>query len=499
MKKLLLVLLIALSCFSLDAQSTKGTKLDLSKKRYSRKVLMNEIVRQRAELDSLARVLDTLRMQREQDRILVSNLSPVVDVSSDAAINPGSENIDEEGQGVESFTTDVPDEVLIARLENMNTTVDLPYNETVKKYMILYSERYATEMCRVMGDAKYYFPIFEEAFKRYDMPEELKYMSIIESFLKPRATSRAGAKGLWQFMSGTAKVFGMRINNYVDERMDTEKAADAAARYLLEAYNIFGDWSLAISSYNCGAGNVNRAIKMAGGRTDFWSIYPYLPRETRGYVPAFVGAMYAFKYHREYGINPDSNPMPDQIDTIEIHRRLHFRQINELVGVPMGTIELLNTQYTRQIIPGDGDYLLRLPHKWALRFAKFNDESLYEWRENELFSRVRVSTTPTTSPSSSYSSRSNGSSKGYHHSSKGKGKGKYYKGGSGSSQKPASHTVKSGDNLSKIAAKNGVSVEQLRKANGIKGNTIKPGQKINIPGKKSAAPAKKSSGHKKKR
>ena len=189
------------------------------------------------------------------------------------------------------FTSGVPDQVLIERLEKMNSFIRLPYNETVKNYMVLYSEKMPTRMSQMLGLAQYYMPIFEEAFRKYGLPLELKYMAIIESALNPVAVSRVGATGMWQFMHSTARNYGLRIDSYIDDRMDPVASVDAAARYLRDAYRIFGDWSLAISSYNCGSGNVNKAIKRAG-RRDFWSIYPYLPRETRGYVPAMVGAMY---------------------------------------------------------------------------------------------------------------------------------------------------------------------------------------------------------------
>ena len=183
------------------------------------------------------------------------------------------------------FTTDVPDSVLMRRLTAMNSFITLPYNETVKNYMILYSEKMPRKMGEMMGLSEYYMPIYEETFRRYDLPEELKYLAVIESALNPRAESRVGALGQWQFMYRTAKSYGLRIDSFVDERMDPILAVDAAARYLRDAYRIFQDWPLAISSYNCGSGNVNKAIKRAGGKTDFWDVYEYLPRETRGYVP----------------------------------------------------------------------------------------------------------------------------------------------------------------------------------------------------------------------
>ena len=197
------------------------------------------------------------------------------------------------------FESNVPDSVYIDRIAKMNSFITLPYNDIVKNYIIKYSEKMPTTMGRILGLCNYYMPIFEETLNRYDMPEELKAMAIIESALNPLAVSRAGAKGMWQFMYTTAKMYGLHIDSFVDERLDPVKSADAAARYMQDAYEIFGDWNLAIASYNCGAGNVNKAIRRSVGSRQFWDIWPYLPRETRGYVPAFVGALYALEYHRE--------------------------------------------------------------------------------------------------------------------------------------------------------------------------------------------------------
>ena len=183
------------------------------------------------------------------------------------------------------FSSNVPDSVYIARIKDMNSFITLPYNDIVKSYIIKYSEKMPAAMEKILGLCEYYMPIFQETFDRYNMPEELRAMAIIESAMNPRAESRVGAKGMWQFMYHTGKMYGLHVDSFVDERMDPVKSADAAARYLMDAYNIFGDWNLAIASYNCGAGNVNKAIKRSGSRK-FWDLWPYLPRETRGYGPA---------------------------------------------------------------------------------------------------------------------------------------------------------------------------------------------------------------------
>ena len=356
------------------------------------------------------------------------------------------------------FSSNVPDSVLMDRLVRMNSYITLPFNETVKNYMILYSEKMPTKMGHIMGLCSYYMPIFEETFNKYNLPEELKVMAIIESALNPVAVSRAGAKGMWQFMHNTGKSYGLKINSFVDERLDVEKAADAAARFLLDAYNIFGDWSLAISSYNCGSGNVNKAIKRAGGKRDFWSIYPYLPRETRGYMPAFVGALYALNYYKEYGIVPEAVQMPAHTDTFEIRRNLHFAQISEVVGIPMEELKNLNPQYTHDIIPGnEGTYILKLPFNYTGAFLDRQD-SLYTHKAETLLNAQTVENIKK----------------------------------SGSEQRIA-YKVKSGDYLGRIASRYGVTVKQLQQWNHLKSTNLRIGQTLYIYKNGYVAPSTSSS------
>lgn len=345
------------------------------------------------------------------------------------------------------FSSDVPDSVLMRRLVDMNSFITLPFNETVKNYMVLYSEKLAGKMGRIMGLSSYYFPIFESTFLQYDLPQELKYMAIIESMLNPTATSRAGARGMWQFMYKTARLYGLQIDSFVDERLDVELAVDAAARYLKDAYNMFGDWSLAISSYNCGAGNVTKAIRRAGGRRDFWSIYPYLPRETRGYMPAFVGAMYAMTYYKEYGIQPETVGVPAQTDTFQIRKKLHFSQINEVVGVPMEDLHNLNPKYIHDIIPGqEKEYcILNLPYNWTSRFMAADQDSLYNHKLAELIKENVKKAADTRS-----------------------------------SSERISYRVKSGDYLGRIASRYGVSVNSLKQWNNLKSSNIRVGQVLYI-------------------
>ena len=366
---------------------------------------------------------------------------------------PGREQFDMDSV---VFTTDVPDSVLMRRLEEMNSFITLPFNETVKKFMILYSEKMPAKMSEIMGLAQYYFPLIEETFRRYDIPLELKYVAIIESAFNPRAESRVGAKGMWQFMYRTALSYGLRIDSYADERMDPLASMDAAARYFKDAYRIFGDWSLAISSYNCGSGNVNKAIKRAGGKRDFWSIYEYLPRETRGYVPAMVGAMYAFRYANEYGLRPAPMSLPTYVDTFHIHKNLHFSQISEVLGIPLADVRDLNPQYYNDIVPGaHSDEVIRLPFNYSSSFLDMQD-SIYRYKADVLFATKVEDGRETVNGRAVQTARPSATPQWV-----------YYK-------------VKSGDNLGKIAIKYHTTVRRLKSWNNLKSDRIAIGQRLKV-------------------
>lgn len=354
------------------------------------------------------------------------------------------------------FESNVPDEVYIQRLKQMNSFIDLPYNNIVRNYIILYSEKMSKTMPEILGLCSYYMPIFEEIFNEHDMPEELKALAIIESALNPTAVSRAGAKGMWQFMYSTAKLYGLTINSFVDERFDPIKSAHAVAAYLEDAYSIFGDWNLAIASYNCGAGNVNKAIRRSGGKRAFWDIYPYLPRETRGYVPAFVGALYTMTYYKEHGIVPQQVALPAVTDTFKIHKMLHFKQVSELAGVPLQTLEDLNPQYRHEIIPGnEKEYILRIPYQYSNSFIDHED-SLYSYKADEYFNPVVIK--------------------------------KIKDGGDG---ERIIHKVKSGEFLGHIALKYRCSVSQIKRWNNLRSDNIRVGQRLVIY-RGGAAPAQAS-------
>lgn len=435
----------------------------------------NEVLR--SELDSLQLLLDHYRGQASLDEREIAALEHEMEENgfeytteaTDSLLHLWYRNtltsdfdaVNEYNMDSVRFSSNVSDAEMMRRLSAMNSFINLPYNDVVKNYIILYSERMTSRMGRVLGLSSYYFPIFEDILLRNGLPQELKYMAIIESMLNPVATSRAGARGIWQFMYQTGTGYGLEINSFVDERLDVEKAVDAAARYLRDAYRTFGDWALAISSYNCGAGNVSKAIRRADGKRDFWSIYPYLPKETRGYVPAFVGAMYAMTYYREYGIVPQKMGMPAQTDTFMIRHNLHFDQIEAVVGVPKEDLQNLNPQYINDIIPGNNHpYVLKLPYTWTASFLEANRDSLYAYKADSLLTGRVVQ-------------EGSGSSK-----SGGKSTGK--SGSSSTQQQRIAYKVKSGDYLGKIASKYGVTINQLKSWNGLRSNSIQIGQTLYI-------------------
>ena len=347
----------------------------------------------------------------------------------------------------EVLTSNTPDSVYIARLKAINSFIPLPYNNIVKNHIIHYTHKIPNKIDIILGLSNYYLPQFEEIFDQYDLPKELVVMAIIESALNPRAVSRANAKGMWQFMLRTARQYGLRIDSYVDERLDPYASAHAAARYLQDSYAIFGDWLLSIASYNCGAGNVNKAIRRAGGSKDFWKVYPFLPRETRGYVPSFVAALYSLNYYKDHKITPRYIAMPAHVDTFVVSKPLHFGQISELLGISKEEISDNNPQYIRQIIPGnEKGNLLYLPYQYTLAFVDV-EKDIYAYKDSIFFnpSVYRDARTSTSTGSNA-----------------------------------VTHTVKSGETLGHIALRYRVRVSDLQAWNNIRGTNIRIGQRLTI-------------------
>lgn len=397
-----------------------------------------------------------------------------------------------------TFTTEEYQE----RLRRLPVVMEMPYNSVVQKFIDQYSGRLRRTVSYALGAGNFYIPIFEEALDYYGLPLELKYLPVIESALEPKAKSPAGAVGLWQFMLATGKRYDLKVNSLIDERQDPYKSSWAAARYLRDLYKIYRDWSLVIAAYNCGPGNVNKAIHRANGVRDYWTIYPYLPSETRGYVPAFIAANYIMNYYCEHNICPMKTKLPVTTDTVTITRDLHMQQVAELCNIEVEAIKALNPQYRTQLIPGSsGPMTLCLPTETLNAFIDLKD-SVYNYRADELMTRrsnVEVNdkldnrsvaarrrasrsssadneSSTTTSHSSRSSSRSSRSSSS--RSSKTSKRGRNSKSSRKESSKSA--TVRSGDTLIDIARRNGTTVEKLKKKNKIKGSMIKPGQKLKV-------------------
>lgn len=270
----------------------------------------------------------------------------------------------------QSLVGDVPDSVYRSRMRLLVSPISLGYNDVIKGYIISYTTKNKALIGRILGLSQVYFPMIEEELSRQGLPIELRMLPVIESALNPMAVSRAGATGLWQFMYATGKSYGLEVTSFVDDRRDPVKATQAACKYLGDLYRMYNDWTLAIAAYNCGPGNVNKALKRAGDNAKtFWDIYPYLPKETRGYIPAFVGATYAYTYHKQHGINLVYPPLPISTDTVSVSKLTHFGQISSELNLSIEMLRALNPQYKEDIIPAvEKTYSLRLPQYDVTRY-----------------------------------------------------------------------------------------------------------------------------------
>lgn len=286
------------------------------------------------------------------------------------------------------------DSVYIHRLHSLPTQMELTFNPIVRTHIERYANRSRKEVSNILSEGEFYFPLFEEVLDREGLPLELKYLPVIESALNPKARSRAGATGLWQFMLKTGKNYKLEINSLVDERCDPMKSTAAAAKYLKDLYNIYEDWNLVIAAYNCGPGNVNKAIRRSGGKTDFWAIYNYLPKETRSYVPSFIAATYIMNYHQEHNISPAEYKYHVSMDSLKVNKRVHFKQIASAVGISLDELRQYNPQYRNDIIPGGvKEYVLNLPTRNVLAFID-NEHIIYGKKKEELISDKELPNIP---------------------------------------------------------------------------------------------------------
>lgn len=358
----------------------------------------------------------------------------------------------------------ISDTVLARRLHALHTVIPMTYNNVVRSYIRMYLNRMSSRMDMMLTLAEYYGPIFEESLAKYGVPEELKYLPIVESAMNPQATSRVGAAGLWQFMYTTGKNYGLEVNSVIDERRDTYKSSDAAARLLRDLHSIYNDWPLAIAAYNCGPGNINKAISRSGGKRTFWEVYNYLPRETRGYIPAFIAATYVMNYYPEHGLHPQKVNIPLRTDTIMVERNMLFCYVSQYTGVPMNELRSLNPQYRVDFIPGeDGSYPLCLPMNkmddlinWADTIFYHSEDSISR-QQSPVTERADQDLSPVVK--------------------KGKSKGKGHQDNGTSS---AYHKVRRGETLSSIARSHGTTVQRIKKLNGLKSDRIREGQRLRV-------------------
>lgn len=356
------------------------------------------------------------------------------------------------------------DSVYTKRLYVLPSEMELSFNQVVKTYIEMYAGKRREQVSYMLSLGDYYFPMFEEALDRYKLPLELKYLPVIESALNPIAVSRVGATGLWQFMLRTGQGYGLDVNSLVDERRDPYKATEAAVRYLRDLYLIYGDWNLVIAAYNCGPGNVNKAIARSGGKRDYWEIYYHLPRETRGYVPAFIAANYIMNHYADHNICP-AQPYGTHtaLDTVHVNDQIHFEQIADVLNISVSEIRRLNPQFKKDIIPGGyKEYALVLPTKNVIAFIDKKDEIVNHKALSYMTHRTNTDRFLRGTATASGGNTTN----------------VYYR-------------VKRGDNLSKIAQRNRVTVNQLKAWNGLKSTRLTVGKQL-VVGKKTVSAPKTS-------
>lgn len=363
-------------------------------------------------------------------------------------------------------------EVYIDRLKRLPTIIEMPYNDVVQKFIDRYSNKLRRSVSFMLGASNFYMPIFEEALEAYNLPLELKYLPVIESALNPNAVSHAGAVGLWQFMISTGKRYGLEVNSLIDERRDPIKASYAAAHYLSDLYRIFDDWNLVIAAYNCGPDQVNKAIHRAKGSADYWTIYPYLPKETRGYVPAFIAANYIMNHYCDHNICPMITELPVKTDTVEVNKDVHFEQISQILNINVEHLRNLNPQYRHDIVNGlHKPMALRLPATLIGAFID-NEDSIYAFKANELLLKrdiVAVNETASSTVSRKNSKYSRSKSSGRKNKSK-----------RSRRSRGKTVTIRQGDTLSDIAKRHNTTVAKLRKLNKISGSSIRAGKKIKV-------------------
>lgn len=397
--------------------------------------------------EALRKLNDNPKARKYDEKWLkeLSNSDLFEQMSEDIATTPTDVTYDE-----------LPTEVLKKRLEKLNqkTPFNVEYNPILEQVIKSFLKNRRSSLERLMTLSDYYFPMFEQEMSNQKIPLEMKYLAIIESALNPKARSRAGATGLWQFMYSTGKGYGLEVNNYVDERSDPIRSTKAAAKYLNELYKIFGDWDLTLAAYNSGPGNVTKAIRRSNGKTNYWNLRPYLPRETAGYVPAFLATLYIFEYAKEHGFKPQKRANHVfETDTIRVKQAISFKDISDITGMDVKDIQFFNPSYQLDVVPyvEGRNYAVRLPISEIGKFVA-NEEAIYAYLNEEKANREQPLPQVV--------------------------KGDQYAGGRSSNK--TVYTVKKGDNLGKIATRHGVTVSNLKRWNRIKGSNIRVGQRLSI-------------------
>lgn len=379
-----------------------------------------------------AKSIDSLWLSELYKSSLIDTSSYIVDIDSIEVFNDA----------------ELPTELLKERLAHLNskTPFNIDYSPELEKLIKFYLQKRRNSLANIIGRSQYYFPVFEEHLAKNNIPLELKYLAIIESALNPRAKSRVGATGLWQFMYQTGIQYGLKVSSYVDERSNPIKSTEAASKYLLTLYNVFGDWDLALAAYNSGPGNVTKAIRRSGGKTNYWNLRPYLPRETANYVPAFYATLYLMEFSKEHNLQTNKVQANFfETDTIHVKRQISFEQINKMLDVDVELLQFLNPQYKLDVVPfvkGENNFIT-LPISTAARFVS-NEELVYAIAQEEESKREKPL------PQNIVANDR------------------------------VRYKVRSGDNLGKIANKYGVNISQIKKWNNLKGSTIRAGQYLTI-------------------
>lgn len=363
---------------------------------------------------------------------------------------------------------DLADSVFIKRLAGIPSAIELTYNKQVRSYLDLYTKTRRKQVSIMLGLSDYYFPMIEAKLDAYGLPLELKYLPIIESALNPVAKSRVGAQGMWQFMLGTAKLYKLNVNSYIDERLDPERSTEVACRYLKELYSIFGDWHMVIAAYNCGPGNMKKAIMRAGGKKNYWDVFYYLPAETRGFVPAFIAAAYIMNYSQDHGFYAVKPLLPILSDTVLVGHEMHLGQVSEVLGVDLPTLHMLNPKYRRKILPAaGGPYPLRLPEDKISSFITFQD-SIWSFKQNIYLAKNNMDKEPT-------------------RAEKTKSKSKSKQAEPSGDDVALTYKVKPGDNLGYISSWYEVDISSIKDWNGMTSNRLSSGQSLTVYVPKSKA------------